>query len=263
MSDSPILVTEAAGVVRLILNRPQKRNALTREMLHDLKQELARLASRTDVRLVVVCAEGTAFCAGMDLEQMRETAGRSDAMAVWQSDAEAYRDVVRGLFELRSPTLAMVPGAAMAGGLGLLLACDLVLAADAATFALPEPRRGITAAIVTPLLVYRAGNSTASYLLLSGATVVASRAQQMGIVHEVSPAASLLETARNLEASILSQAPGALAATKWQLRSCATADVLQQLDEAVSLSAKARATDEAREGLQAFLEKRSAKWNAK
>lgn len=260
MSDALILKSEQGGVVRLTLNRPQKRNALTREVLRELKGNLAELHARTDVRLLVLSAEGAAFCAGMDLAQMQETASHPDAAAIWQADTEIYRDVVRLLFELHCPTLAIVSGPAVAGGLGLVLACDLVVASESAAFALPEPKRGITAAIVTPLLVYRVGNSAAAYLLLSGGPVDAVRAQQMGFCHQVAPANALAATADALERSILSGGPMALATTKRQLRTCATSDVLQQLDQAVAISAKARATAEAREGLQAFLEKRTPAW---
>lgn len=260
MPDPLILKSEQAGIVRLTLNRPQKRNALTRELLLELKEHLTGLASRSDVRLLELGAAGTAFCAGMDLTQMQETAARSDASTAWLADAEVYRDVVRALLELRCVTLAVVPGPAVAGGLGLVLACDLAVASETATFALPEPKRGITAAMVTPLLVYRVGNSAAACLLLSGGSVDAARARQMGAISEVASPDALGATVRMLESAILSQAPGALATTKWQLRACAAGDVLEQLDHAVSISAKARESAEAREGLQAFLEKRDPSW---
>lgn len=260
MPEPLILRSEQAGIVRLTLNRPRKRNALTRELLQELKHHLTDLALRTDIRLLELGAEGTAFCAGMDLDQMQESAGTPDCSTVWQRDAEIYRDVVRALFAFRSATLAVLPGPAMAGGLGLMLACDLVLASETSTFGLPEPRRGITAAMVAPLLVYRVGNSAAAYLLLSGASVDAARARQMGLIHEVASPHSLAAAVGAIEGSILAQAPVALATTKWHLRACAAGDVLQQLDQAVAFSAKARASDEAREGLQAFLEKRNPSW---
>jgi methylglutaconyl-CoA hydratase len=261
MAESLILKSEQAGIVRLTLNRPQKRNALTRELLHELKGHLKELAPRSDVRLLVLGAQGTAFCAGMDLAQMQETAALADAAAIWQADTEVYRDVVRLLFESSCPTLAVVPGPAVAGGLGLVLACDLVVAAETAIFGLPEPKRGITAAVVTPLLVHRVGMASASYLLLSGATVDARRGKEMGIVHVIAAPDELVAAARELERSILSGAPGALAMSKRQLRECAAADVLAQLDRAAVVSARARETPEAREGLQAFLEKRNPRWS--
>jgi methylglutaconyl-CoA hydratase len=161
------------------------------------------------------------------------------------------------------PVLAVVQGPAVAGGLGLVLACDLVIAADTATFSLPEPKRGITAAIVTPLLAYRAGTAAASHLLLSGQSLDAKGARQTVLCQSVVEAAQLQAAAEELVRSILSGAPGALAVTKQQLRDCAAVDVLAQLKQAVAVSAQARETTEAREGLAAFMEKRPPAWQPK
>ncbi len=263
MSQQLILATASNGVVRLTLNRPQKRNALTREMLAELLANLKGLAARPEMRCLVLAANGPAFCAGMDLAQMQETATRPDAPQVWRADTELYHDAVTALFQLPFPTLAVVQGPAVAGGLGLVLACDLVLAAENAAFALPEPKRGITAAIVTPLLVYRAGVAGASFLLLSGESLDAQGAQRMGFCQAVVEPARLHAAADEQVQSILSGAPGALAITKQQLRACAAADILVQLKRAVAVSAQARESAEAREGLAAFLEKRSPKWEPK
>src|SRR5262245_26232170 len=263
MSDPFILSTSNDGVARLTLNRPHKRNALTRELLAEFLAKLKEVAARSDTRCLVLAANGPAFCAGMDLAQMQESALRSDAPQIWHADTELYYDVVAAIFQLPFPVLAVVQGPALAGGFGLVLACDLVIAADSATFALPEPRRGITAAIVTPVLVYRAGTASASYLLLSGESVDARAAQRMGICHTVVEPSRLQTAANEQVRSILAGSPGALAITKRQLRACAAVDVLGQLKRAVAISAKARETAEAREGLAAFLEKRPPKWQPK
>jgi methylglutaconyl-CoA hydratase len=261
--ETHILSSASEGVVRLTLNRPAKRNALTRELLAELLAQLKSLSARSDVRCLVLGANGPAFCAGMDLAQMEETAARPDAAQVWQTDTHLYHDVVIALFELPVPTLAVVQGPAVAGGLGLVLACDLVVAADSAGFALPEPKRGLTAAIVTPLLVYRAGAAGASFLLLSGELLDARSALRMGLCHSVVEPARLQAVADEQVRSILSGAPGALAITKQQLRACAAGDVAAQLKRAVGVSAQARETAEAREGLAAFLNKRPPKWQPK
>jgi len=263
MADPLVLTTIIDGVVRLTLNRPAKRNALTRELLADLLAQLRDVARRPELRCLVLAASGPAFCAGMDLAQMEETATRPDAAEIWKADTQLYHDVVTAQFELALPTLAVVQGPAVAGGLGLVLACDLVIAAETATFALPEPKRGITAAIVTPLLVYRVGTSGASYLLLSGESMDARGALRMGLCHSVFEAARLAAAADGQVRSILSGAPGALAITKRQLRACAAGGILAQLKSAIAVSATARETAEAREGLQAFFEKRPPTWQPK
>ena len=263
MSEKLVLATASDGVVRLTLNRPQKRNALTREVLADFLAQLKGVAARSDVRCLVLAANGPVFCAGMDLAQMQDTAARPDAAQIWRADTELYHEVVTAVFELSVPTLAVVQGPALAGGLGLVLACDLVVAAETATFSLPETKRGITAAIVTPLLVHRAGIAGASFLLLSGESLDARGAQRMGFCQSVVESARLSAAADELVRSILSGAPDALAATKRQLRACTPADVSSQSKRAVALSAQARQTPEAREGLAAFLEKRPPKWQPK
>jgi len=260
MSQRWIQVSEEAGVVRILLNRPDKRNALTRELLVELRESLQQAASRNDLRLLVLGSVGPAFCAGMDLAQMQETASHPDAEAIWQKDTALYLNVVRALFDYPMPTLAVVPGSALAGGLGLVLACDLVLSSDSAKFALPEPKRGITAAIVTPLLVYRVGPSASSHLLLSGEMIDAQRALRIGLAHVVVPADQLEAEEGRFIQSILTGAPEALAVTKRQLRHCMTSALHAQLEQAAVVSAEARRTSEAREGLQAFLEKRAPNW---
>lgn len=260
MDEPQLLVSENDGVARVVLNRPHKRNALTRELLQEMRSSLIALSAQTDLRLVVLCGNGPVFCAGMDLAQMHETARHPDASAIWRSDTALYRDVVAALFELSTPTLAVVGGPVLAGGLGLVLACDLVLAAETATFALPEPKRGITAAVVTPLLTYRVGVSAASYLLLAGQSISARRAREVGLCHELCATAQIEAQAARLIHNILTGAPGALSTSKRQLRAGTAALVLSQLDAAMAVSAQARETAEAREGLQAFLDKRPPAW---
>jgi len=245
-----------------MLNRPQKRNALTRELLAELRNSVLDAAGRKDLRCLVLEASGPVFCAGMDLAQMEETASRNDAREVWHADTRLYHDVVASILTLPAPTIAVVQGPALAGGVGLVLACDLVLASESATFALPEPKRGITAAIVTPLLVHRVGISAASWLLLSGEGIDSARARDFGLCHEVVAPPDLAAARDRRIASILSGAPGALAISKLQL-TAQSAELPKQLLSAIAVSAQARETLEAREGLAAFLEKRPPAWQPK
>lgn len=250
-------------VARITLTRAAKRNALTREMLAELTSRVEEVSAMPELRLLVLAAEGPVFCAGMDLAQMQETTANPNAAAMFQADSEAYRCVTAGLFSLKMPTLAVVQGPAVAGGLGLVLACDMVLASTAATFALPEPKRGIVAGLVTPLLVHRVGISAASWTLFSGRSLGAAEALRIGLCHAVVSPDQLETETKNLVTSILSGSPSALAATKEQLRTCSPIDVLAHLNRAPSISARARETADAREGLQAFLEKRPPSWQPK
>jgi len=260
MSDSHLCTTAKHGVAWLTLNRPEKRNALTRTLLAELLVDVRRMAANSEVRVILLNSTGPVFCAGMDLAEMQEVAQSPDAEMFWQQDAQLFCDLLTALFTAPKPVIAVLQGPVLAGGVGLVLACDLVLAADTAFFSLPEPRRGIVASIVTPLLAYRATAGGASSLLLSGERIAAPRARECGLCHDVVTAEELSERTDELISAVLSGSPQALAETKHQLMATAGANVVQQLEAAVDASAAARKTTDAREGLAAFLEKRSPHW---
>ncbi len=251
-------VLREGDVVRIVLNRPDKRNALTRSMLAELLQALQGLASET--RLLILSANGPVFCAGMDLQEMQATAQLPNSTAVWQSDSDLYRQVVETLFLVPCPTLCVVQGPVLAGGVGLVLACDLVVGTDAASFALPEPKRGITASMVSPLLAHRVGPGPAGWLLLSGQTMPAPDAARCGLIHKILGSATLQDEVAAIIATILTGAPTALRVTKQQLLQNVATQMRAEWDLASQLSAASRAHPEAREGLQAFLDKRPPSW---
>ncbi|MEX2287501.1 MAG: enoyl-CoA hydratase-related protein [Planctomycetaceae bacterium] len=260
MSDSLVTFSIDDGIARIALNRPDKRNALTRELIAEFSHAIEDTADDDSVRLLIVSANGPAFCAGMDLDEMQQRAALPDASAEWQRDTQVFRDLIASLVWLPVPTLAVVQGAALAGGFGLVLACDMVLAAETAVFVLPEPKRGITAAVVAPLLIYRVGVGQAGYLLLSGRNISAREAHRIGICHEVVPADSLSAREHDLTRSILTGAPSALRKTKQLILDTAATHLAAQLDVGMTVSAQARETADAREGLSAFLDKRTPRW---
>jgi methylglutaconyl-CoA hydratase len=243
----------------LTLDRPAKRNALSRELVAQLTAAVAAAADPT-TRLLVLSANGPAFCAGMDLDEMQQRAQAADAHQEWDTDARNYRDLLVAIFQLDVPTLAVVGGPAIAGGLGLVLACDLVLASTDAKFALPEPKRGISPAIVAPLLIHRIGVGPASPLLLAGQMLNGEEAYRLGLCHYLATPDKLAQRRSEIEATVLSGSRQALAMTKQHLRSLFESTLLEQLDSGRKISAEARRTPEAREGLAAFLEKRSPRW---
>ena len=274
--DESFVKTECKNAVaRITLNRPDKRNALTSEFIAEITRTVQDIADDGSVRLLILAASGTVFCAGMDLKEMQQRAGDPNATRLWQQDTQGYRDLLVALLALRIPTVALVAGSALAGGLGLVLACDIVLASETAFFALPEPRRGISAAVVAPLLIYRIGHGAAAYVLLSGEIISAADAFRIGLCHEVVADDKVESRAADLSASILSGAPSSLAITKRQMAkfgaSMSAADgsaqiaehsyLIAQLNEGMRASAAARETADAREGLAAFLEKRKPAWD--
>ncbi|MBL9122722.1 MAG: enoyl-CoA hydratase/isomerase family protein, partial [Planctomycetaceae bacterium] len=157
MSAPLVKVQVHAPMATITLNRPAKRNALSRELLAELGQAFFDLHQERRVRAVILTGAGGAFCAGMDLAEMQATRAAPDAFARWQQDVLAYREILETMLRFPKPILAAVSGPALAGGAGLVLAADIVVAARDATFGLPEPRRGLVAGIVAPLLTFRIG----------------------------------------------------------------------------------------------------------
>lgn len=261
MSEAPLLIELDRQRLTITLNRPSKRNALTRALLSDLRDALRKARTDAKIRLVIVQATGSVFCAGMDLAEMQATAQSNDAEALWRSDAELYADVVSELLRSPAPTIAILNGPVLAGGVGLVLACDLVIGAETSSFSLPEPQRGIVAAVVTPLLNYRLTAGPASWLLLSQSPCTSAQAQQWGLIHQLVPADQLTTATETLAKNILLGGPQALARTKQHLREIANPELLEQIRTAADLSATARKSLEAREGLSAFLEKRPPRWH--
>jgi len=260
MSEPLVKLTMADGVAQITLDRPARRNALTRDLLAQLSAKVGEAAQSPATRLVVLDASGPAFCAGMDLDEMQERASAPDARAQWEQDASGYRDALVAILRVDAPTLAVVHGPAIAGGFGIVLACDLVLATPNAKFSLPEVKRGISPAVVSPLLLYRIGNGPAMPLLLEGRTIDGEEAHRLGICHYLTTPDRLTQSRKELVASLLSGAPQALAVTKRLVRSFALEQLIQQLEAGRKVSAEARASSEAREGLAAFREKREPKW---
>jgi enoyl-CoA hydratase/carnithine racemase len=244
----------------IILNRPDKRNALSRQLLAELEQALDDLHRQKSVRAVVLAGAGPAFCAGMDLSEMLETSKSDDAQQQWNDDALVYRDLLEQMLRFPKPLIAAVNGPALAGGAGLMLACDIVVAADSATFGLPEPLRGLVAGVVSPLLAFRVGGGHAGYLLMTSAIIDAAHAQRIGLFHEVVSADHVWPRAVELAKLSARGAPEALQLTRRMLNETIGERLMTELSAGAAISATARTTEAAAEGLAAFLEKRQPKW---
>ena len=251
---------EHAGT--LILNRPAKRNALSRDMLAELEQGLRDLHGQRKVRAVILTGAGSAFCSGLDLAEMRETSqGEApQAQSQWYEDAVTYREVLDLMLRFPKPIIAAINGPALAGGAGLVLACDLVLGGTEATFGFPEPRRGLVAGVVAPLLAFRIGGGRAAHLLLGAEAISASEAYRVGIFHEVVETDRLWARAVEMAAQCAASAPEALLLTKRMLNETIGEQLETLLSAGSAVSATSRTTEAAAEGLAAFLEKRPPKW---
>jgi len=254
------LEIEQRGAARWIwLNRPEIRNAFNDALIADISAAFADVEASAQTRVVVVAARGPAFCAGADLNWMRSMASFSHADN--HADALKVARMFEAVHACSRPVIARVQGDAFGGGVGLAAACDIVVAAESAGFALSEVKLGLVAATISPHLVRAMGPRQAARYMLTAEKFGAGRARELGLVHEAVPAGSLDPEIERIVQSLLAASPAALAATKRLL-----ADVVETPLDDVLLAATAkciadaRVSPEGREGLAAFLEKRSPGW---
>lgn len=259
MSEPTVLRSYRGPVAILTLNRPEKRNALSRALVASLSDALDTLAVESGVRAVILTGTPPAFCAGMDLKEAAaasEPTPEAEKTAV--GDAQALADLLDQIHHFGRPTIAALNGDALAGGAGLALACDFVIAASTARMGYPEVKRGLAAAIVMHDLVHQVGDRRARQLLLTGAMVSAADADRWGLVNQVVEPERCLDEAISLAQSLVEGAPRAMATTKRLLDEAAGRP--RDLRGAAAISAAVRVADEAREGMLAFLEKRPPGW---
>jgi methylglutaconyl-CoA hydratase len=255
---APLVLVELLGPAAVLtLNRPEKRNALSRALVSELGARLSEAAADGAVRAVVLAATGPVFCAGLDLDELAGTLNQPDSRDRMQHDARQLAAVFRALATMRKPTIAAVQGPAVAGGAGLVTACDLAIATPQARFGYPEIRRGIMPAIITPMLLRLVPLRAAKQLLLVGNMIDADEAARLGVYNRVVSAEALRDTVRNLACDIALGGPDTIAATKEWMDRCTELDLWI---ESADASAAARFTTECEEGMAAFREKRQPRW---
>jgi methylglutaconyl-CoA hydratase len=256
MSDL-VLYSHRGPAAVVTINRTDKRNALSRALIAALFDAFRRAADDPAARCVILTGAGPAFCAGMDLDELRGTLG-ADADKVW-NDATSLSTLYDVIYTLPKPTIAAVNGAAVAGGAGLVSVCDLAVSVPEAKFGYPEVRRGLVAAMVMPHLLRHVGERAARYLLLSGELIPAEEALRIGLINTVVDAQYLTISVDALAMSLAEGGPRALAHTKDLLRRCSKQSM--SVEELARGSAEPRLTDECRDGLAAFFEKQPAPWS--
>ena len=245
------------GIATVTLTRPEVRNALNVESARELKAALARAAVDASVRLVLVDAEGPAFCAGMDLKSV-DLGDPTQAAAF----AAALADVYEVLMEMAKPVLCAVDGPVSGGGVGLPAAADLVWVGPAAKFSLPETRLGLAPALVSVPLRRRVADQELTRMALAGVALDAGQAVAAGLADFHAPTGAGVEARAFGEAFLRDRAPGASVRTKAFLGRHAADGVRTELDEARRAFVEAVGTDEARRGLEAFRRKESVRWDA-
>ena len=254
--------TSSGGVTRITLARPDKRNAFNGQMLTALQEALQAAADDISCRVVVIQSQGKVFCAGADLQWMAEqAAGGPDANL---AGARRMGGVFHSVSSCPKPVVARVQGATMGGGVGLASACDIVVASEAAWFALSEVRLGLVPAVISPFVVRRVGPAKGRALFMLGGKVAASEGHRIGLVDvltEADDAQKALDSGVEATvAELLKGAPGAQHACKILVDGIAWRAPGEVLDFTAAAIARQRATDEAQEGIAAFLGKRKANW---
>jgi methylglutaconyl-CoA hydratase len=249
------------GAVRVVtLNRPEMRNALSSELRAELRSALRDAGADAGVRVVVVTGAGDAFCAGLDLRELEATVSGSEEEQ--RADSAALAELFLTIVESPKPVVAAVNGAAVAGGAGIVTACDVAFAARSARFGYTEARIGFVAALVSVLLVRQVGEKHARELLLGAALVSADRALAMGLVNDVVDDGAALERAMAFARTMSRNAPGSLAATKALLREVGSRGLRDGFAAALEVNVASRSGAELAEGVRAFLEKREPAWRA-
>jgi methylglutaconyl-CoA hydratase len=248
-----VLIERQTPQITLVtLNRPERRNALTLELLTELVGAIKVASDEAHERILILRGAGAAFCTGLDLK----AATPQNAHAT----AEMVAKALLALCQTRLVTIAAVHGAAVAGGAGIMSACDFVVAAEGTKIGYPEVRRGLVPGLVMTFLRRQIGERNMSELLLGSELIAAERAKEIGLVNRVVSQENLMSEAQKFADSVLQGAPGALAQTKRLIEELWWRSVKEDVDLALKYHMQARESHEAREGIAAFNEKRAPNW---
>lgn len=253
-----ITVTTTKEIATLTFNRPDKRNAMHAPLITEVLSALKKLAV-DESRVLLVNGNGESFCAGGDIHWMQKIAAGSEQEN--KDDAQLLADMLQALYIFPKPTIVLAHGAVMGGGLGVVAACDIALAADDARFSFSEVKIGLTPSMISPYAIAAIGERAAHYYFLTGEKFDANEAWRIGLVQKLTPATTLQTEGMALAQTLLKNSPHALGKTKQLIRMVAkekiTGALAQQTAEHL---AELRKTPEAQEGLKAFMEKRTARW---
>jgi methylglutaconyl-CoA hydratase len=249
-----------SGVATVTLNRPEKRNAVSFALVEELLGALGEI-EQSSAQVVILTGAGQAFCAGLDLDELKSLLGKTHDENV--QDSSRMGRIFRRIYDFPLPTIAAVNGAAIAGGTGFATMCDFTLAVPEAKFGYTEVRIGFVPAIVSSMLVWQVGHKIARDLLMTGRLFDAAEAHRYGLVNEVVAPTQLMTRARELAAILMENSPSSVRATKRLINGFIAGQLDQQIAEAVENNARIRTTADFREGISSFLEKRKPRWSGK
>jgi len=248
---------DESGIATVALTVPEKRNAISAQMITDLLRALEH-AEENRARVVILSGAGKAFCAGMDLDELQHTVRQTLPKNL--EDARRFTKLLYRLYSFPRPVIAAVNGAAIAGGCGIATVTDFTIAVPEAKFGYTEVKLGFMPALVSVFLRRRIGDRHVRDLLLTGRIIDAAEAYRIGLITEIVPSESLMARAREIAGRLLAVSPSAVAQTKKLLLNFDKAAIRAELEVAIEANADIRSTPDFREGLTAFLEKRTPKW---
>lgn len=262
MSDQFLITTiDEHGIARLTMNRPDLRNAFNTALIESICDTMGRLSNQKDVRAIILTGAGKAFSAGADLNMMKQVATYSPAEN--KDDARRLAHMLATIYHCRKPTIARVNGPAMGGGLGLIAACDIAIGADTSFFALSEVRLGLIPAVISPFVIQAIGPRAARRYFLTGERFNAQTAREMGLLHIATSPDKLDDEINAMIDELLLCGPAA----QWQARDLINAvagRIIEDglMNDTAERIAKIRASNEGKEGIDAFLQKRKPNWIA-
>src|ERR1700732_1195066 len=255
-----IQITYDSGIATVTLNRPEKRNAVSFELVAELMKAMDEIET-SPAGVVLSSGAGKPVCAGLDLDELKSLLGKTHEENV--KDSARMAAMFRRLYEFPKPTIAAVNGAAIAGGTGLATMCDFTLAVPEAKFGYTEVRIGFVPAIVSSILVWQVGHKIARDLLLTGRLFDAAEAHRLGLVNEVVAVEQLMNRAGDLALLLMENSPTSLRLTKKLVNGFISAQLDAQIEQAVEKNAGIRQTADFQEGVASFLEKRKPRWSGK
>ncbi len=247
------------SIAVITFSRPDKRNAISFALLEELLAALDEV-ERSPAQVLILTGAGKAFCAGLDLEELRGLLGKTFEQNV--EDSARMARIFRRIYDFPKPTIAAVNGAAIAGGTGIATMCDFTLAVPEAKFGYTEVKIGFVPAIVSSILVWQVGHKIARDLLMTGRLFDAAEAYRFGLVNEVVQPERLMARARELATQLLENSPASVRSTKKLLNGFIGPALGTQIAAAIEENAQMRTTDDFREGVNAFLEKRRPRWKS-
>jgi len=253
-----LIITQSANRVKTItLNRPEKRNALSPELIEELIAALDE-AKSCNCGVVILTGAGSAFCAGLDIEHLESMKART--AEEHRRDSEQIARLLRALCDFPKPVIAAVNGPAIAGGMSLATIPDFTLAAPEVKFGQNEVRAGLVPAIAASFLLRQVGDKRTRELLLTGRLLKAQEALQLGLVTQIVPAEELMQTAQALAQTLLLNSPQAMREVKLLLAGPLRRHLDEEIEEAIQVSARQRSTEDFQEGVEAFKQHRRADW---